>query len=132
MKGEMPAQIANPEAKKRWILKTGGVAIGTTFGNCNTIVFVERQIQDIGRTLPQTGFRPDGKRGRISEKTTNYLHYAVDSFIAGILCRMIPESSVTRYAMPKLYNLEQKLRFYQRAIKKRKEPKKRNRATGHA
>lgn len=53
----------------------------------------------------------------------SFLNYAVDPFISGIYAGN-PETLVTRYALPKLYNLEQNYgSFIKGAIQKAKEPK---------
>lgn len=99
------------------------------------LFFVERQIQDIGRTFRvKSGSDPmESVAGLVKRRMgTSYLHYAVDPFIAGIYAGD-PEKLVTRYAMPKLDNLEQNYgSFIRGAIKKRERAQKRNRATGHA
>jgi oxygen-dependent protoporphyrinogen oxidase len=53
----------------------------------------------------------------------SFYHYAVDPFVLGIYAGD-PEKLITKYAMPKLYNLEQQYgSFIKGAIKKKKEPK---------
>ncbi len=78
-------------------------------------------------------FEPFRKRGKYADETIaelvlrrlgkSYLNYAVDPFISGIYAGD-PSRLVTRFALPKLYMLEQQYgSFIKGGIKKAKEPK---------
>jgi oxygen-dependent protoporphyrinogen oxidase len=128
LSGKCKLELANPKAKKRLIWKKGkwhalpaGLlqAIKTplfSFGDKLRILcepFKKRGITPY-ETIAELVVRRMGK---------SFLDYAVDPFISGIYAGD-PNKLVTKYALPKLYNLEQKYgSFIKGAIKKRSEPK---------
>lgn len=105
-------EIANKKACKRYILKNGDwVAIPSgMLEGIKTPLFTTR---DKLRLL----LEPFRKRGNDPHETlaqlvrrrmgNSFLEYAVDPFINGIYAGS-PDLLVTKYALPKLYNLEQK------------------------
>jgi oxygen-dependent protoporphyrinogen oxidase len=119
---------ANPASKKRLILKNGkwhalptGLksAIQTklfSFGDKLRILLepFRRKGRNPSETLAELVKRRLGK---------TYLEYAVDPFISGIYGGD-PNRLITRYALPKLYALEQEYgSFIKGAMRKRKLPK---------
>lgn len=121
-------ETANPEAKKRLILKSGKweelpsglmAAIKTplfTFGDKLRILVepFRHKGQDPFESIADLVKRRLGK---------SYLNYAVDPFISGIYAGD-PSKLVTKYALPKLYMLEQNYgSFIKGGIKKSFEPK---------
>ena len=128
MKGKCRAQIANPEAKKRWILKNGrwrALPSGPLSAIATPLFSWKDKFRILAEPFRKPGSDPmESVAGLVKRRMgTSYLHYAVDPYIAGIYAGD-PEKLVTRYAMPKLYNLEQNYgSFIRGAIKKRKEPK---------
>ena len=121
-------EIADRSAKARWIWKgnqwetlPSGLlsAIKTplfTFGD---------KLRILGEPFRKKGSNPDETLAELVNRRLghSFLQYAVDPFILGIYAGD-PNFLVTRYAMPKLYNLEQNYgSFIRGAIKKAKEPK---------
>lgn len=109
--GEKLLEIANPEAKQRWIWKQGRwetLPHGGKSGLRTPLI----ALSDKFRLL----LEPWRKRGRnpnesIAETTRrrlgrSYVDYFVDPFISGIYAGDA-ERIVTRFALPKLYALEQ-------------------------
>ena len=110
LEGKCTLEPANPTAKSRWIWKgnnwvplPGGLlqAITTplfTFGDKLRILAepFRRRGTDPFESVASLVRRRMGK---------SYLDYAVDPFISGIYAGN-PELLVTKYALPKLYNLE--------------------------
>lgn len=112
LKDSCKLEIANAAAKKRWIWQGDSwQALPSGFkAAVKTPLF---SMADKIRILAEP-FRPKGKnpdetlaqlvRRRMGE---SFLNYAVDPFILGIYSGD-PSYLVTRFALPKLYNLEQK------------------------
>lgn len=105
-------EIANAAAKKRWIWKENAwqpLPSGLKAA-INTPLF---STKDKIRILAEP-FRPKGKNPDetladlvLRRMGKSFLDYAIDPFILGIYSGD-PSYLVTRYALPKLYNLEQK------------------------
>jgi oxygen-dependent protoporphyrinogen oxidase len=112
LKGLCEIEIANAAAKKRWIWKgnswqplpSGFIAAVKTplFTFSDKLGILAEPFRSKGKnpdeTLDQLVLRRMGQ---------SFLDYAVDPFILGIYSGD-PSYLVTRYALPKLYNLEQK------------------------
>ncbi len=105
-------EIANPKAKKRYILKNGqwkALPGGHDLGAITTNLFSFKDKLKVATEY----FRPKGGspnesvaqmvRRRLGE---SILQYAVDPFVSGIYAGD-PEQLITRFALPKLYALEQ-------------------------
>ncbi|MEL7586386.1 MAG: protoporphyrinogen oxidase [Prolixibacteraceae bacterium] len=121
-------EIADEAAKYRWIWKGGRwhALPSGLFGGLKTPLFTfSDKLHLLGEPFRKPGTDPDETladlvRRRMGE---SFLKYAVDPFVLGIYSGD-PEQLVTRFALPKLYNLEQKYgSFIGGAIKKAKEPK---------
>lgn len=128
LNGKVEPEFANGKSKQRWIWKNGAWhALPSGLGSAvKTPLF---SLKDKFRILGE----PFRKRGTNSFESVSelvkrrmgnsYLDYAVDPFISGIYAGN-PDNLVTRFALPKLYNLEQNYgSFIRGSIKKRKEPK---------
>ena len=111
LEGECTLEIADPEAKRRLIWKKDRWhALPAGFSQAvRTPLF---SFSDKLRLLGEP-FRPKGKQpmesvaGMVKRRMgKSFLNYAVDPFISGIYAGD-PDYLVTRYALPKLYNLEQ-------------------------
>ncbi len=79
----------------------------------------------LGEPFRKKGDNPDETLSSLVKRRmgNSFLNYAIDPFILGIYAGD-PDYIVPKYALPKLYNLEQKYgSFIGGAIKKRKEPK---------
>ena len=126
--GHCKLEVANPQAKRRLIWKSGrwhalpsGLisAVKTPlFTNYDKLRILgepfRRKGPDPSETLEQLVIRRLGK---------SFLDYAVDPFISGIYAGD-PSRLVTRYALPKLYALEQDYgSFIRGAFKKAFEPR---------
>lgn len=121
-------EIAHKESKKRLIWK--GKKFYPIPYSLNTAIFTPLFTLKDKISLP---FEPMRKRGEDPHETLanlvrrrlgdSFLNYAVDPFLSGIYAGD-PETLVTKYAMPKLYNLEQNYgSFIKGAIAKGREPK---------
>ncbi len=121
-------EIADEDAKFRWIWKSGrwhALPSGLIGGIKTPLFSWYDKFRILGEPFRKPGTDPNESlaslvRRRMGE---SFLKYAVDPFILGIYSGD-PEKLVTKYALPKLYNLEQKYgSFIGGAIKKSKEPK---------
>lgn len=121
-------EIADENAKFRWIWKDGrwhALPSGLIGGITTPLFSFADKLRLLGEPFRQPGAYPneslaDMVRRRMGK---SFLDYAVDPFILGIYSGD-PEKLVTQYALPKLYNLEQKYgSFIGGSIKKAKEPK---------
>ncbi len=128
LKEDCSLEIANPQANNRWIWKKNKwnnlPANPHTF--LSSTLFTAKDKWNIClEPFRKKGTNPeetlaDMVRRRLGE---SFLDYAVDPFISGIYAGD-PEKLVTKYALPKLYNLEQKYgSFIGGSHKKAKEPK---------
>lgn len=122
------AEIARPEAKKRLIYKKGklhALPAGLIGGIKTPLFSWNDKFRILFEPFRAKGTNPDESVAGIARRRLgkSFVNYAVDPFISGIYAGN-PELLVTRYALPKLYNLEQNYGgFIKGAIKKAKEPK---------
>lgn len=105
-------EIANAAAKKRWIWKDGAwVALPSGLkAAVNTPLFTMKdKIRILGEPFRRRGKNPDESLAELVRRRMgeSFLDYAIDPFILGIYSGD-PSYLITRYALPKLYNLEQK------------------------
>lgn len=105
-------EIANAAAKKRWIWKGDSWhALPSGIKEAvNTPLFsVKDKIRILGEPFRSKGKNPDESLAQLVRRRMgeSFLDYAIDPFILGIYSGD-PSYLITRYAMPKLYNLEQK------------------------
>jgi len=121
-------ESANPKAKKRYILKnrkwqplpSGPISAITT-----PLFSFSDKIRILGEPFRKPGSDPDETLSQLVRRRMgkSFLDYAVDPFISGIYAGD-PTTLVTRFALPKLYALEQNYgSFIGGAIKKAKIPK---------
>lgn len=125
---EIVPEIANEKAKKRWIWKKG--AWHPLPYNLRTAIFTPLfSLKDkLGILLEP--FRSKGKNpyesvaALVKRRLGNSIYnYAIDPFISGIYAGD-PQRLITKFALPKLYNLEQNYgSFIKGAIQKAKLPK---------
>ena len=83
------------------------------------------KLRILGEPWRKKGSDPDESVGSLARRRLgdSFVDYAVDPFISGVYAGN-PETLVTRYALPKLYRLEQDYgSFIRGAIAKMKEPK---------
>jgi protoporphyrinogen/coproporphyrinogen III oxidase len=121
-------EVANPSAKRRLIWKDGtwyalpsslGSAVGTPL-----FAFADK-LRILGEPFRKPGTTPYETLDQLVLRRLgrSFLDYAIDPFISGIYAGD-PSLLVPKFALPKLYNLEQNYgSFIRGAIKKGKEPK---------
>lgn len=121
-------EIADEDAKYRWIWKGGRwVALPSgLIGGVTTPLFTfGDKLRLLGEPFRKPGTDPNESLADLVRRRMgkSFLKYAVDPFILGIYSGD-PEKLVTKYALPKLYNLEQNYgSFIRGGIRKAKEPK---------
>lgn len=121
-------EVANPRAKRRLILKNGSwEALPHSFSSAiaTPLFSFYDKFRILGEPFRKKGNNPYETLDKLVLRRLgkSYLEYAVDPFISGIYAGD-PTNLVTKFALPKLYNLEQNYgSFIRGAIKKSKEPK---------
>ena len=120
--------IANPDAQKRYILKNSKwepLPSGLLSAITTPLFSWKDKFRILGEPWRKKGDNPMESLADIVKRRMgkSYLDYAVDPFISGIYSGD-PNTLVTKYAMAKLYNLEQNYgSFVRGALKKRGEQK---------
>lgn len=128
LKDDCAIDIANPEAKKRLIWKEGAwhALPSGLLSAINTPLFsLGDKFRILGEPFRKKGTNPDESIAELVVRRMgkSYLNYAIDPFISGIYAGD-PAMLVTRFALPKLYSLEQTYgSFIGGSMKKRSEPK---------
>jgi oxygen-dependent protoporphyrinogen oxidase len=128
MRGECTLEIAASESKKRLILKNGKwypLPSGLISAITTPLFNFGDKLRILGEPFRKPGNNPDETLAELVLRRMgrSFLDYAVDPFISGIYAGD-PRRLITRYALPKLYNLEQTYgSFIKGAIKKAREPK---------
>ena len=121
-------EIANPSAKKRlvWKGKKWHELPSGLWGGISTPLFSWRdKFRILGEPFRPKGTDPNERLDQLVLRRLgrSFLDYAVDPFVLGIYAGD-PSWLVPRFALPKLYNLEQKYgSFIGGSIKKGKEPR---------
>ncbi len=128
LKNDFNPEIADEKAAKRLILKNNkwvalpsGIAAGIT----TNLFTLKDKFRLLGEPFRKPGSNPDETVAELVKRRMgdSFLHYAVNPFISGIYAGN-PEMLITKYALPKLYRLEQDYgSFIGGAIKKGKKPK---------
>jgi len=137
LNGTCNLDTANQKKKKRLILKNGKwqpLPSGLYSAVTTPLFSLKDKFRILGEPFRKPGNDPDETLSQLVKRRmgTSYLDYAVDPFISGIYAGD-PDTLVTRYALPKLYSLEQKYgSFIRGAFKKARETKseEQKRATG--
>ena len=128
LREECTLETANPKSKKRYILKNGrwrALPSGLISALGTPLFSFRDKIGIIGEPFRRAGTDSDESIASMVVRRLgrSYLDYAVDPFISGIYAGD-PQKLITRYALPKLYALEQNYgSFIKGAIKKSREPK---------
>lgn len=128
LQGKVTPEIANADAKNRWIWKSGrweALPSGLIKAVTTPLFTLKDKFRILGEPFRKPGTNPDETVAELVRRRmgVSFLHYAVDPFVSGVYAGN-PENLVTRYALPKLYNLEQNYgSFVKGSLKKRKEPK---------
>lgn len=105
-------EVPGSASKKRWIWKKGKwhKLPSGLLSAVNTPLFtLGDKFRILGEPFRHRGHRPNETLAALVRRRMgkSFLDYAVDPFISGIYAGD-PEKLVTRYALPKLYNLEQR------------------------
>ena len=120
-------EIADPEAKRRLIWKSGrwhALPAGLISAVKTPLFTARDKFRIIGEPFRRKGKDPFETLADLVKRRLgrSYLDYAVDPFISGIYAGD-PSRLITRYALPKLYALEQNYgSFIRGAVKKSFEP----------
>lgn len=121
-------ETANLKSQKRYILKNGkwrALPSGPISAIGTPLFTFKDKLRILAEPLRKPGKEPDETIAQLVVRRLgrSYLDYAVDPFISGIYAGD-PGRLVTRFALPKLYALEQNYgSFIRGAIKKSREPK---------
>ena len=121
-------EVADESAKARWIWKDNRwePLPSGLFSAIKTPLFTfADKLRILGEPFRPKGSDPEETLAELVRRRLgkSFLQYAVDPFILGIYAGD-PNYLVTKYAMPKLYNLEQNYgSFIRGAMKKAREPK---------
>lgn len=121
-------EIADQAAKARWIWKGSKwepLPSGIFSAITTPLFTLGDKIRILGEPFREKGTDPEETLSHLVKRRLgkSFLNYAVDPFILGIYAGD-PDFLVTKYALPKLYNLEQNYgSFIRGALKKSKEPK---------
>lgn len=121
-------EIADPNAKRRLILKNNqwhALPSGLWSAIQTPLFSWYDKFRILGEPFRAKGTDPNEKLATLVKRRLgeSYLDYAVDPFISGIYAGD-PNKLVTRYALPKLYQLEQEYgSFIKGTIQKAKLPK---------
>jgi oxygen-dependent protoporphyrinogen oxidase len=137
LKDECKLEIANSASSKRLIWKGGrwhAMPSGPGSAISTPLFSLKDKFRVLGEPFRKPGTNPNESLADLVKRRLgkSFLDYAIDPFILGIYAGD-PQYIVPKYALPKLYNLEQNYgSFIGGAIKKRKEPKDENqkKATG--
>ena len=104
-------ETAHEEAKRRLIWKGNKFheIPSSLWGGLTTPLFsFYDKFRILGEPLRKKGTNPNESVANLTRRRLgkSYLNYAVDPFLSGVYAGN-PETLITRYALPKLYNLEQ-------------------------
>lgn len=126
--GKCKLETAPDAAKRRLIWKGNKFhALPSGLGSAiSTPLFtIGDKFRILGEPWRKKGENPDESVGELTRRRLgkSFVDYAVDPFLSGVYAGD-PNTLITRYALPKLYNLEQNYgSFVRGAMKKAKEPK---------
>lgn len=126
--GRCRLETAPDAAKKRWIWKGDrfhDLPNGPISGLRTPLFTLKDKLRILGEPWRKKGTDPDETVASLAERRLgkSFVDYAVDPFLSGVYAGD-PHTLVTRYALPKLYNLEQNYgSFIGGAMKKAKEPR---------
>ena len=128
LKDDCKLEIANENVKRRYILKGGNwqaLPSGIKSAVTTPLFTLKDKFRILGEPFRSPGKNPNETLAELVKRRLgqSFLDYAIDPFILGVYSGD-PNRLVTRFALPKLYNLEQKYgSFIGGTIKKGSEPK---------
>ena len=126
--GDCQLEIARESSKRRLIWKGNrfhALPSGPVEAVTTPLFRLSDKIRILGEPWRKQGDNPDESVGALAQRRLgkSFYEYAIDPFISGVYAGD-PMRLTTRYAMPKLYNLEANYgSFIRGAIAKAKEPK---------
>ena len=109
--GDCTLETANPEAKNRWIWKDGiwnALPNGLLKAIATPLFSLHDKFRILGEPFRKKGTDKNESIAQLVKRRlgNSYLDYAVDPFISGVYAGD-PEKLITRFALPKLFQLEQ-------------------------
>ena len=128
LKDKITHETADEKAKKRYVLKNGkweALPSGLIGGITTPLFSWKDKFRLLGEPFRAPGVNPEETLAEMVKRRMgkSFLNYAVDPFILGVYAGD-PSQLVTKYALPKLYNLEQNYgSFIGGSIRKMREPK---------
>ncbi len=128
LKADCEFEGTSDASKERWILKNGKwrpLPGGLLQGITTSLFTWKDKFRIWGEPFRQKGTDPNESLAGLVKRRLgqSYLDYAVDPFVSGVYAGD-PDLLITRFALPKLYKLEQEYgSFIKGSIKKKKEPK---------
>ncbi len=126
--GTCDIEVANENVKKRYILKSGvWEALPSSLKAAITtpLFTLKDKFRILGEPFRKAGTIPNESLAGLVKRRMgqSFLDYAIDPFILGVYAGD-PNRLITRFALPKLYNLEQKYgSFIGGSIRKKLEKK---------
>ncbi|MDR1603137.1 MAG: protoporphyrinogen oxidase [Tannerella sp.] len=123
LKGKCELEIARKDAKKRFILKNGTLhklPAGLMDGIRTPLFSWKDKFRILAEPFRKAGSNPNENVASLARRRLgkSFLDYAVQPFIGGVYAGD-PETLITRFALPKLYELEQKHGSFIRGAVKR-------------
>ena len=128
LKDDCELEVANENVKRRYILKRGtwqALPSGLKSAVTTPLFTLKDKFRILGEPFRSPGKNPNETLAELVKRRLgqSFLDYAIDPFILGVYSGD-PNRLVTRFALPKLYNLEQKYgSFIGGTIKKGSQPK---------
>lgn len=128
LEGLCKFEAADPNAKRRLIWKKGkwrALPSGLISAVSTPLFTVKDKFRVLGEPFRRKGENPEENLTSFVKRRlgTSFLHYAVDPFVSGVYAGD-PEYLIPKYALPKLYNLEQDYgSFVRGSFQKAKEKK---------
>ncbi len=111
LEGKCELETANKASKKRWILKNDNwhaLPSGIFKGIATPLFTFKDKFRLVGEPFRSRGENQNETVAELVKRRMgqSFLDYAIDPFISGIYAGN-PHTLITRFALPKLYNLEQ-------------------------
>lgn len=128
LNGDIEVEVPGDSARQRWIWKGNdwhALPSGLVSAVTTPLFSWKDKFRILGEPFRRPGTQPDESVADLVRRRMgkSFLEYAVDPFISGIYAGD-PEKLVTRFALPKLYQLEQNYgSFIKGSIQKAKLPK---------
>lgn len=128
LNGDCEFEVAHKEAKKRYIFKGGkwhAIPSGLLSAISTPLFTLKDKFRILGEPFRKKGTNPHETLAELVKRRMgkSFLEYAVDPFVSGVYSGDV-NYLVPKYALPKLYNLEQQYgSFVRGAIQKKKENK---------